>query len=248
MGHDLETIIGSAYPSFIFGGRNTLLGSSSKLRLLVINLASVPGGLLVNSQLPRTLAAIQNSSMSIIKLKDTIVENFAKSKILNERVLARINRIRKRTELKEYFEILLNRKKLLCRYNEIAKKKKIGSADYFDYLLNNIDNKIEIYKYVIIIQIVLKKINEKERKVLFTKNKFERRKETCVLKLIQHEQINSETLLRLQACNNFFELDQFLDSLPPIIVFELKIRTSKHGLDHLTTKSIYKTIYTSHKK
>ena len=54
LGHDVEAIISSAYPGFIpacrqAGSADVILpGSSSKLRLLVINLASVPGGQLVN--------------------------------------------------------------------------------------------------------------------------------------------------------------------------------------------------------
>jgi hypothetical protein len=54
LGHDVEAIISSAYPSFIFGGRNSA-GQCSKLRLLVINLASVPGGQLVNSPTAQSL-------------------------------------------------------------------------------------------------------------------------------------------------------------------------------------------------
>jgi hypothetical protein len=49
-----RTIIGSAYPGFIFDD-GILPDSSSKLRLLVINLASVPGGQLVNYQLHNSL-------------------------------------------------------------------------------------------------------------------------------------------------------------------------------------------------
>lgn len=55
LGHDVDTIIGNTYPSFIFGRRNSV-GSSSKLRLLVINLASVTGGQLVNSPTVQSLA------------------------------------------------------------------------------------------------------------------------------------------------------------------------------------------------
>jgi hypothetical protein len=47
LGLDGSAIIGSAYPSFGFGGRNSA-GCISKLRLLGLNLASVPGGQLVN--------------------------------------------------------------------------------------------------------------------------------------------------------------------------------------------------------
>jgi hypothetical protein len=48
LGLDVVAIIGNAYPSFGFGGRNSTR-QCSKLQLLVINLASVPGGQLVNS-------------------------------------------------------------------------------------------------------------------------------------------------------------------------------------------------------
>jgi len=54
LGLDVETIISSAYPSFGSGGR-ILLGSSCKLQLLVINLASIPGGQLVNSPTAQSL-------------------------------------------------------------------------------------------------------------------------------------------------------------------------------------------------
>jgi len=59
IGADGSTIIGSTYPSFISGGR-ILPGSNSKLRLLVINLASVPGGQLVNSPTAQSLERWQS--------------------------------------------------------------------------------------------------------------------------------------------------------------------------------------------
>jgi len=54
LGLDGSTIIVSTYPSFIFGGRNSV-GSSSKHQLLIINLASVPGRQLVNLQTAQSL-------------------------------------------------------------------------------------------------------------------------------------------------------------------------------------------------
>lgn len=54
LGHNVEAIIGCAYPGFSFDGRN-FAGSSSKLGLLVINLASIPGGQLVNSPATQAL-------------------------------------------------------------------------------------------------------------------------------------------------------------------------------------------------
>ncbi|MBK8417088.1 MAG: hypothetical protein IPL22_22770 [Bacteroidetes bacterium] len=54
LGHDVETIIGSAIQALV-SADGILLSSSSKLQLLVINLASVPGRLLVNSPTAQSL-------------------------------------------------------------------------------------------------------------------------------------------------------------------------------------------------
>ena len=60
LGHDVEAIIGSAFPGF--GLADVILpGSSSKLRLLVINLASVPGGQFVNSPTAQSLERWQQN-------------------------------------------------------------------------------------------------------------------------------------------------------------------------------------------
>ena len=48
LGLDVETIISGAYPGFGFGGRNSA-------GLLFVNLASVPGGQLVNSPTAQSL-------------------------------------------------------------------------------------------------------------------------------------------------------------------------------------------------
>ena len=55
LGLDVEAIIGSVYIQALYSADEILLGSSSKLQLLVINLASVPGGQLVNSPTAQSL-------------------------------------------------------------------------------------------------------------------------------------------------------------------------------------------------
>ncbi len=54
LGHDVEAIISSAHPALV-SADGILPGTSFKLRLLVINLASVPGGQLVNSPIAQSL-------------------------------------------------------------------------------------------------------------------------------------------------------------------------------------------------
>jgi hypothetical protein len=54
LGHDVEAVISIAFPSFGFAD-GILPDCRSKLRLLVINLALVPGGQLVNSPTAQSL-------------------------------------------------------------------------------------------------------------------------------------------------------------------------------------------------
>jgi len=70
---DVVTIIGCAYPDCDFGERNSV-GSSSKLRLLVINLASVPDGQWVNSQLHQVSNVVRNATpkLSIYEKSDSL--------------------------------------------------------------------------------------------------------------------------------------------------------------------------------
>jgi len=56
LGHDVEAITGSVHIQALVSADGILLGISYELRLLVINLASVPGGQLVNSPTAQSLA------------------------------------------------------------------------------------------------------------------------------------------------------------------------------------------------
>jgi hypothetical protein len=55
LGLDVVAISSSAYPSFGFGGRNSIRAVVLNFGFLVINLASVPGGQLVNSPTAQSL-------------------------------------------------------------------------------------------------------------------------------------------------------------------------------------------------
>ena len=182
--------------------------------------------------------------MQVPKLKKDILDKLAKLNILNDRILSKIQKLKKRNQLNEFYHEICERKKMLNKFNQIANIYKVGSKNYFEYLQKNIDNKIEIYKYLIVVQIVVRGIKERERKSLIKKNKFEQRKASCLSKLTNDERISKSALAKLNLCKNFPELNAFLDSIPPIVLIELKIQKSKHGLDHLTKKSVYKVIST----
>jgi hypothetical protein len=67
LGLNVEAIIGSAYAGLV-SANGILSGSSSKLRLLVFNLASVPGGQLVNSLTAQSLERYMQKLMKIFIL------------------------------------------------------------------------------------------------------------------------------------------------------------------------------------
>lgn len=78
---NIEAVIGSAYPSFGFGRRNSV-GSNSKLRILVINLASVPARQLVNFSTAQSLGSWLRA-----KARMNFINNYPKTILLKKSFL-----------------------------------------------------------------------------------------------------------------------------------------------------------------
>lgn len=177
--------------------------------------------------------------------KARILKNLSNLKIINDRIRNEISNIRKSKPLKEYYENLKSNHKIVHRYLISAKKKKIKTTLTTEELLANIDNRKMIDEFVRQVQAISKGFREQAKKEKADKHEilnFEQKKVYCLNKLANN--IPLHKISELRACSNYAELNKFLNELPPILLFKLKIRRSKYGLDHLTESSVYKVIYT----
>ncbi len=80
--------------------------------------------------------------------KQAIIKNLQNLKILNKRILNKIEEIKKREDLKEYHQLLKKNYKKIIRYAEIAKSKKVKNILTLEHMLSNVDNTKDIQKFI----------------------------------------------------------------------------------------------------
>ena len=183
--------------------------------------------------------------MELSQRKIQRIKNLKNLNLLNERIKSRIEQSRDFVEMEKYYQLIRNRESQVKKALNWAIKRNLILKYEFNLTLLNLDNRNIVTKFLAPIYEDKKKLKEeklKEENVIKSLQHFQSFHSECILRL--QEDLTEHQFIALKNCKNLKDLQDFLNSLNPVILIKKKLMKSIHGLDHLTRSSIYKTIYT----
>ena len=143
---------------------------------------------------------------------------------------------------------MVRAKSNLKHYYLLAEEKKVSLNFEIDYVNANLDI-VNTHEIIQQIKKELKRLKNDEtiaalkRKQEKSLKAFKKWKFVC-LKKLKKADVPASIITAIEKCESKMAMEKIFDALPPILLFNLKLRKSEHGLNHLTLNSLYKPLYT----